>query len=490
MMGKVLVVDEVHACDDYMLKVLGVLLEFHSRGGGSAVLLSATLPLHAKQRLLTAFARGLAQPAPHMSSAAYPLATTWPAPSCPDRTEEVAIATRDDVRRTVEVSLHEQLADVLMIIRAALSEGRCICWVRNTVADAIEAHSLLQGEVPAGQVWLFHARFVLHDRLTMEDQVLQAFGKRSGRAERTGRLLIATQVVEQSLDVDFDVLVSDLAPIDRLVQRAGRLQRHRRRFDGTPESDPAAGDARGVPLLHLLCPPWTDTPAANWYRKAFPRAAAVYPNHAQLWLTMKLLRNGVFTMPDDARRLIESVFGEDAESPSGLQANAEASAGQRMAAQSQAMMNTLRLQDGYSRNQSGGVDWWSDASTPSRLGEATSNVTLARWDGERLRPWVDRPHGWIYSSLRMATCAIADTAPADNAMLQAAIDDVQKELPAHGRWTVLLPLRETAHGWTGAAMAGGSPASRRAWRYDPQRGLESWRTEDGQTDNRMEASDT
>jgi hypothetical protein len=90
----------------------------------------------------------------------------------------------------------------------------------------------------------------------------------------------------------------------------------------------------------------------------------------------------------------------------------------------------------------------------------------------------------------MATCAIADTAPADNAMLQAAIDDVQKELPAHGRWTVLLPLRETAHGWTGAAMAGGSPASRRAWRYDPQRGLESWRTEDGQTDNRMEASDT
>ena len=69
---------------------------------------------------------------------------------------------------------------------------------------------------------LFHARFALADRLEKERRVVRTFGKESGE-ERAGKVLVATQVVEQSLDLDFDALVTDLAPVDLLIQRAGRL---------------------------------------------------------------------------------------------------------------------------------------------------------------------------------------------------------------------------------------------------------------------------
>lgn len=469
---KVLVVDEVHACDDYMLRVLGVLLQAQARGGGSAVLLSATLPLCARQALLAAFARGLGQRAPRAGNEAFPLASSWPAPAAqPDEAAQCAIPTRPDLRRRVQVVQHERLAEVLTLIRGALAAGQCVCWVRNTVADAVDAYDEFAAELPPERLDLFHARFALHDRLAMEHRVLQSFGKDSGPPRRAGRLLIATQVVEQSLDVDFDLLVSDLAPVDRLIQRAGRLRRHRRRSDGTPQADPAASDARGEPVLHLLCPPWSDDPSADWFKAAFPKAAAVYPDRARLWLTMHALRSGAFTMPDDARPLIEGVFGDGAEAPAGLQANALAAAGQGWAARAQAQSNTIKLDQGYER---GGIDWWSDAKTPSRLGEATGTVTLARWDGRRLRPWVERAHGWAYSSLRMAERAIAAEAPPADAALAAALQSLREELPAQGRWTVLLPLRETPAGWTGEALSGGErgrPGRLRSWRYDPRRGL-------------------
>jgi CRISPR-associated endonuclease/helicase Cas3 len=484
LMHKVLVVDEVHACDDYMLRVLSVLLEFHARGGGSAVLLSATLPQRGRQTLLAAFARGLRRRAPQAPSAAYPLATSWPSVEGDGAlAQQTAIDTRADVRRCVTVQLHDQRERVLSLIRTTLAAGQCLCWVRNTVADALEAFSQLQAELPADRLWLFHARFALHDRLAMEQQVLQAFGKASGPSQRAGRVLIATQVVEQSLDLDFDVLLSDLAPVDRLVQRAGRLRRHRRRADGSPQADAGAVDERGEPVMHVLCPAWSDNPGPDWYRAAFPRAARVYPHHAQSWLTMQALRQGQFTMPDDARRLVEGVFGDRADVPPGLQANALAAEGEGFAAQSQAMTNTLSLALGYTRAQTGGVDWWSDAHTPSRLGEATTTVTLARWDGCALRPWVERPHGWAYSSLRLAERSIAGAVESDDPALRSAVEAVKEQLPAQGRWSVLLPLRQTADGWVGEALAApapGRPPRTTHWRYDPARGLEAWRS-DGDT---------
>ena len=471
LLRKVLVVDEVHACDTYMQGVLEVLLRFHARAGGCAVLLSATLPQGMKQALLNAFAQGLDQRAPQASAQAYPLATRWPAGEVTALAQD-ALATRADVKRRVRVRCCEGLDEVHAAISTTLAAGQCVCWVRNTVADALAAFEHFKNRLPATSLLLFHARFALHDRLAMEEHVLASFGKDSKPAQRAGRLLIATQVVEQSLDVDFDLVVTDLAPIDRIVQRAGRLRRHRRAFDGTPLADPAAVDQRGEPWLWLLTPPWTDAPGARWFKAAFAKAATVYPHHGQLWLTARALRGGAFTMPDDARALIEGVFGADADVPPGLDDNALAAEGLGYAAQTQAQMNTLKLQRGYRRE--GGFDWWSEAQTPSRLGDASSTVTLARWADGRLQPWVDRPHGWAYSSLRVAQrLAAASAEPADPA-LRAALPDVLAQLPAGGRWTVLLVLAHTLEGWAGETLAAarkGQAPRRLTWVYDSQRGL-------------------
>ena len=484
---KVLVIDEVHACDVYMQGVLEVVLAFHARAGGSAVLLSATLPQRMKQGLLAAFARGAGQRAPHAKHAGYPLVTSWSAGAA-EPLVQCQINTRPDMQRRVKVHSSSDTAEVVAAIGQALAAGQCVCWVRNTVADALAAFQQFQQFQPNFQarrapdkLLLFHARFALRDRLDMEAQVLACFGKDSTAHQRAGRLLIATQVVEQSLDVDFDLLVTDLAPIDRIIQRAGRLRRHRRAPDGTPLPDPAAPDQRGQPWLWVLTPPWTDAPDARWFKAAFPKAAAVYAHHGQNWLTARALRgddgghDGGFTMPDDARRLIEGVFGADAEIPPGLDANAIAAEGKGFADLTQAQMNTLTLSQGYQR---GGIDWWADAKTPSRLGEASSSVTLARWVDGRLRPWVDepqhRPHGWAYSSLRLAERLIAATAPAADAQQQAVLDATLAELPAQGRWTVLLPLTPTPQGWVGEALAAprqGQSPRRLRWCYDAQMGL-------------------
>ncbi len=475
---KVLVIDEVHACDVYMQGVLEVLLAFHARAGGSAILLSATLPQRMKQGLLAAFAKGLAQRVPSASHAGYPLVSSWSANAAKPLVQ-CQIATRPDVQRRVRVRNSSNEAEVVAAIEQTLAAGGCVCWVRNTVADALAAFARFQPKLQADHLMLFHARFALRDRLDMEDKVLASFGKTSTASQRAGRLLIATQVVEQSLDVDFDLLVTDLAPIDRVIQRAGRLRRHRRAPDGTPLLDPAMPDQRGEPRLWVLTPPWTDEPDARWFKDTFPKAAFVYAHHGQNWLTAKALRGGgsgdgaegSFTMPDDARRLIEGVFGSDAEIPPGLDANALAAEGVGYADLTQAQMNTLKLSQGYQR---GGIDWWADAKTPSRLGEASSTVTLARWQHGRLRPWRDIANGWAYSSLRMAERLMAATAPAANAQQQQALDAALAELPAQGRWTVLLPLQLTAQGWVGEALAAprkGQAPQRLAWCYDEQTGL-------------------
>ncbi len=470
---KVLVVDEVHACDAYMQTVLERLLEFHARAGGSAVLLSATLPLRTKQRLLVTFARGAGiDKPPQPRSDAYPLACSWD--SGTNNLREEPVATRPDVRRTVRVKTAEATAQVVAVIEEALSAGRCVCWVRNTVADAIEAFDLFRDRMPVERLTLFHARFALQDRLRLEEQTLATFGRCSIAAVRSGRLLIATQVVEQSLDIDFDLLVSDLAPIDRIIQRAGRLARHRRAADGTPQTDPAAPDQRGEPVLWVLAPAWSDAPEGGWFKSAFRKAATVYPDHGQLWLTMRALREGAFTMPDDARRLIEGVFGEQADVPPGLQQVALAAAGDGFAAQAQAQMNALTIDTGYLRD---GIDWWSDAKTPSRLGEATSTVALAQWVGGRLRPWAaaaSEHHAWAYSSVRVAARLIDTEAPMPDPVQQAEVDAVRQTLPAQGRWTVLLPLVERDGRLMGDALAAprrNETPRRLRWTYDTQCGL-------------------
>jgi len=378
---KVLIVDEVHACDSYMQGVLEVLLEFHARAGGSAILVSATLPNKMKQTLLKSYARGCNQICPTITQTAYPLATSW---KCYEPTIvcEQPIAIRTEVSRQVRVEYLCERSDLEAKIENVLASGMCVCWIRNTVSDAMDAYGVLSKKISRDNISLFHARFTLHDRLQKEDVIKELFGPASTAVKRAGKLVIATQVIEQSLDVDFDLVVSDLAPIDRIIQRAGRLRRHVRDKQGNRILDCGAKDQRGSAVLFVYGPAWDENPKPTWFKQQLPKAAAVYSDHAQLWLTAKALQKGQYSMPDSARDLIENVFDENMQIPDGLQKCNLTAQGANMASASVAKNNTLTFATGYRRGDV--MDWWSEAKTPSRLGEASNNVILARWKNNQI----------------------------------------------------------------------------------------------------------
>ena len=478
--NKVLIVDEVHACDAYVQGVLEVLLEFHARTGGPVILLSATLPSRMKQALLNAYAKGRNQaPAPELRSDAYPLATRWH--DGQTVLLEEALASRPNVSRTVQVHYEADDGKVFAHIIAALQQGQCVGWIRNTVADAMAAYERLCKTISPENITLFHARFSLRDRLDKEAQVLDSFGENSTQQDRQGRLMIATQVAEQSLDVDFDVLITDLAPIDRVLQRAGRLRRHVRDAKGNRLVDTGAQDKRSAPRLWVYAPAWTEQPKADWYGAVFKKAQYVYGHHGQLWLTAKVLQKGSFTMPSDARSLIETVFSETETLPESFSKNALKTEGQEMSEASLAQLNTLKIDGGYKRGEIG--DWWGESKTPSRLGEETMEVMLAKWLDGNLQRWAEGV--WTYSMVKVAARLLARVDAPLDAMQKTAYLHLQQTLPSQGKWCVLLPLTQRTDGvWEGQAWTAGNEKSGKepellTWLYDADFGLRMAEPQEG-----------
>jgi len=470
---KVLIVDEVHACDAYMQELLEGLLQFHAAAGGSAILVSATLTTEMKRKLAAAFAAGREWPAAALAGNGYPLITRVDA----GMASEHAVGTRPEVQRRVEVAYTSDVDQVMAEIRAAVAAGRCVCWVRNTVADAIEAWQRLGRDFPEVPCTLFHARFALGDRLAIESSLLDAFGPRSGPAQRRGRAVIATQVIEQSLDVDFDLLISDLAPIDRLIQRSGRQQRHTRAGDGTPIR---GRDQRGGVRMVVLGPGWNNDPPPTWISDFFPRGAAVYPHAGQLWLSARELigRRG-FSMPEDARALIECIYDIDAEVPEGLQARSNEAEGRDRAAVNFAFAVRLKFETGYARGNSGA--WLADAAAPAlasedgwdlgaatRQGETTVTVRIARWEGGACVPWCAGEDGWELSTVRVIARHIKEPI-AEPAQLPA-LESAKAALPDQGKWSILLPFAAGGDGiWR--AQARDLRGQGRHWLYDSTAGL-------------------
>ena len=434
--GKVLVCDEVHASDPYVHELLCILLHFHAAAGGSAILLSATLPTKMRAGLLEAWARGRGDAPMRPCQHAYPLLTQA-------GVAELPVATRPDVARQVRVCRLDSIDAVLDLLLRAAEAGHCACWIRNTVGDACAAHALLAAAMagrgqPAESLTLFHARFTVADRQRIETDVVARFGRNGDPAGRRGRIVIGSQVLEQSLDVDFDVLVSDLAPIDALIQRAGRMCRHRRDASGAVRTDDDPRPDARVPCLWVHGPAPVADAGADWYRAMFRGAAAVYPNHRQLWLTAaELERRGGFAMPDDARALIETVFGDDAEAPAALDRSDINTDGERHAATAMAQFNALQLDAGYQRS---GSQWADDSVTPTRLGDAETVLRLAVYVDGDWRPLHDEAQGWERSQVRLRQRHARRRAPLSDPMLEAAAVSAESRLPDRGKWSVLLPL--------------------------------------------------
>jgi CRISPR-associated endonuclease/helicase Cas3 len=456
--GKVLIVDEVHAFDPYMRHELATLLRFHASLGGSAILLSATLPAELRRQLVDAFRDGLGAPAAVLAEQAYPLATIAGA----DGVVETPCQPRPGLPRRVNVTRLPDAETAVERIAAAASAGAAVAWVRNTVDDAIEAVALLR---QAGiEPLLFHARFAMADRLRIEREVLQRFGP----GERAGRpgVLVATQVVEQSLDIDFDLMVTDLAPADLLIQRAGRLWRHDR-----PLPRCVAG-----PELLVVSPDPVGDPPEYWIKAALPGTASVYRDHALLWRSAReVFRRGAIVTPEDMRPIIEAVFDRNSDGavPPGLAASDQAAEGKKHADVGLSAQNVLDLRRGYSIDA--GL-WEPDIDTPTRL-EDRPHVTLrlaCLRDG-KIVPYAgdtDLLLAWAQSEVSVAQYRIA-ACPVPPELEAAALDAKAQ----WGRWerdspvVVLALLRPDGDGYTLDAQAESGAVV--AARYDAWTGL-SW----------------
>ncbi len=457
--GKVLVIDEIHAYDAYMSTLLEGLLETQALQGGCAVLLSATLPAALRAKLVAAFQKGCGgisgALAPDMR---YPLATHV-CGRVEVRTH--TCATRPQLVRRVRVEPLHSEQDVLDLIAREAEAGRSICWIRNTVEDARRAYDALRPSLPPGRLQLFHSRYAMGDRLAIEGAVVRRFGISSTLEVRRGQVLIGTQVVEQSLDLDFDVMVSDLAPVDLVIQRAGRLQRHPRSAEGNLAADGV--ERREAPTLYLLCPEPTDEPDSNWYKRLFPKASYVYPDAGQLWLTQRvLLEAGCIVTPGESgqrggvRSLVEAVYGKDAGSsvPDALRRATREQEGKVLAEISLAGFNRLRLDGGYCDD--GKNKWFEESQIKTRLGEESRTIYLAREENGLLRPLLNTERfPWEYSAVRIDARKLNGLAPEWQTRFGAAIEALRKKYRLLTDDAFVLPLVTEGDAWFGLCLRGG-----------------------------------
>lgn len=297
--GKVLIVDEVHAYDAYMSEILTLLLQWARLLSIRVILLSATLPRARRDALLKAYHDDALPPSGEAAgNLPYPLVTMA---FTDGRVEERAVPPGDRAV-AIKVQLHEGLlGDPKAIAKLALErlgdEG-CLCVIVNTVGSAQAIYAELKQTAPDVDVLLFHSRFLAEHRHHIERAALDRFDKRSllpsHEPEATVRpkraILVATQVVEQSLDLDFDEMISEVAPIDLLLQRSGRLHRHTR-----PDRP------RTKPLFHVLLP---DADSDD-----FGSTGHVYAPY--ILLRTRLTLSGDWSLPQDMRALVEAVYGPE-----------------------------------------------------------------------------------------------------------------------------------------------------------------------------------
>ena len=307
-----LVVDEVHASDRYMIQLLKGILRFMARVGGHVLLMSATLGQAARQELLRAWNRD----AVDSPSLAYPLI------SCPGDHASLSTPDQTPPSRIKRVNMeprawqadHDQLAQYAALMA---ERGAAVAILRNSVALAQATQLALEKALARQPGLLFglggipaphHSRFSPDDRRLLDRQVVSRFGKGSIYPQRGG-VVVATQTLEQSLDLDFDVLITDLCPGDVLLQRIGRLHRHERY---RPEGFSA-------PLCMVLTPEtgnddWLLSKAAKRFGYGLDRPYEDARGILATWRKLDELatKGQTLDVPDMNREMVEAACDPDA----------------------------------------------------------------------------------------------------------------------------------------------------------------------------------
>lgn len=323
--SKVIVIDEVHAYDEYMLRYLARAIEWLAFWGCPVILLSATLPPGRRELLVASYQRGArarpantggaVAPSSHddMPGGAYPRVTMATA----EHSSVTYCSSALTPRHVKVVQIDDDVRALSGLLTDLLRDGGCAGVVCDTVARAQEAFDALSGHFPGTELILAHSRFIDLDRAALDARLVRLLGRDATveAGTRPRRLVVVgTQVLEQSLDIDFDVLVTDVAPVDLVFQRLGRTHRHSVHDQSRPTSlENPVCYLRGITSCDSSGP-------------TFARGLANVYDTAALLETLSLLGAcqdagpTEVTLPDDIPRLVALAYSGTCPMPQAWQA--------------------------------------------------------------------------------------------------------------------------------------------------------------------------
>lgn len=292
--GKVVILDEVHSYDSYTGTILKELVSSLRELRCTVIILSATLTDRQRHSIVGASFNNVD---PEKNISAYPLIARYPKGG---EAQENEVERLEDSQVSIRISENDDKAVDEVLLRA--ERGEQILWIENTVNEAQHRYRYLAAKAREMGLdcGLLHSRFLKVDRQKNEDKWVGLFGK-AGRASRQGkgRILVGTQVLEQSLDIDADFLVTRLCPTDMLFQRLGRLWRHRENDSIRP------GEARRE--AWILAPCLND---AIEHQGSLGRSARVYSPYI-LCRTLEVWQDVLAVkLPGDIRSLLEDTYRE------------------------------------------------------------------------------------------------------------------------------------------------------------------------------------
>jgi CRISPR-associated endonuclease/helicase Cas3 len=294
--GKVVILDEIHSYDIYTGTLVGELVRELLNLGCSVIVLSATLTAKRRQELLAA-----AGSEEQVSPESYPLITSA-------KRKFPVQHIQPEWHQTKKITLRAKELPEIDVLDEAIcraKSGQHVLWIRNTVIEAQKCFAALRSQIAEGEVsiGLLHSRFPFARRQELEGHWLERLGRHRAPSG-PGSILIATQVVEQSVDIDLDFIVSDLAPTDMLLQRLGRLWRHDR---------PAEHRAAVRPEFWVRLPELHPDADAAELRSSLGRSARVYAPYVLLRSAMIWRDRTEIRLPNDIRPMLEATYSDPRE---------------------------------------------------------------------------------------------------------------------------------------------------------------------------------
>jgi CRISPR-associated endonuclease/helicase Cas3 len=290
--GKVVILDEVHSYDLYTGTLIDVLVRRLLELQCTVIVLSATLTKARRRQILQS-------PETQCLSDDYPLLSGIAEKS-------IEIPCEPPIPKTVSIRFIDGKDTVDECIDRAFL-GQCVLWIRNTVDDAQTTYRALKNSNREGgpDIGLLHSRFPYFRREQLEAKWMESLGKDSGTRPK-GCVLVSTQVAEQSVDIDADLLITDLAPTDMLLQRMGRLWRHSR--ERPPDWKPEIW----IQSLGISCDALKQLPEKE-LRDALGKSAKVYAPYVLLRSLQQWQNRDSITLPADIRAILEATYADPIE---------------------------------------------------------------------------------------------------------------------------------------------------------------------------------